>query len=190
MKKPYSHVLISLLKGVVYSQNETLWEELLKNENDIKRYFSDIMLSVVIDRSEGFAFLKQQELEEEDSNLPKLIDKRQLPFGVSLLCLLLRRHLLENDSTGESTRVTLKKEAILEMMKPFFKESSNEAKQIGQIEIAIRKVVDEGFLRKMKNEEDLFEINRIIKAYINAEAVKESLEKLKSYANQTTTLAE
>ena len=40
MTKPYSHILVALLKGIVYSHNEKVWDELLKPENeaDVKKY--------------------------------------------------------------------------------------------------------------------------------------------------------
>jgi len=69
-------------------------------------------------------------------------------------------------------------------VKPFYKESTNEANQARQIESAINRVIDEGFLRKMKTEDDQYEINRIIKAFVNADVVKDSLDKLKLYANR------
>jgi len=37
----------------------------------------------------------------------------------------------------------------------------------------------------MKTDEEQYEINRIIKAFVNADVVKESLEKLKIYSNKT-----
>lgn len=186
MNKPYSKILVALLKGVVYSHNEKLWDDLLAFEPDIKKYFADIYLDLVIDKPEGYAFLKQRVGENDELEIPRLIEKRQLSFHVSLLCLLLRKHLIENDSEGESIKAVLTKEDILNMVKPFYKESTNEAKQTLQIESAIKKVIDEGFLRKMKTEEEQYEINRIIKAFINADVVKNSLEKLKNYAKQST----
>jgi hypothetical protein len=184
MNKPYSNILVALLKGIVYSHNEKLWDELLKpeNESDIKKYFADIYLDVVIDKSEGYAYLKQRVSEDEEEETPKLIEKRQLNFHVSLLCLLLRKQLIEKDSEGE--KAVLTKDEILNMVKPFYKESTNEANQVKQIESAINRVIDEGFLRKMKTEDDQYEINRIIKAFVNADVVKDSLDKLKLYANQ------
>jgi hypothetical protein len=187
MNKSYSSVLVALLKGIVYSHHEKIWEELLKpeNETDIKKYFADIFLEVVIDKAEGYAYLKQKiKQEEEGEDMPKLIEKRQLNFHVSLLCLLLRKHLIENDRDGDYTKATLTREDILNMVRPFYKETSNEATQVKQIESAIKRVIEEGFLRKMKTEEDQYEINRIIKAFVNADAVKDSLEKLKNYADQ------
>jgi hypothetical protein len=178
---------VALLKGIVYSHNEKLWYELLKPENeaDIKKYFADIHLDVVIDKAEGYAYLKQKIKEENgEDDLPALIEKRQLNFHVSLLCLLLRKHLIENDSEGESTKAILTKDEILNLVKPFYRESTNEASQQKQIESAIKRVIEEGFLRKMKTEEEQYEINRIIKAFVNADVVKDSLEKLKNHANQ------
>lgn len=185
MTKPYSHVLIALLKGVVYSNNEEVWNDLLKPEieADVIKYFADIDLQLVIDKSEGYAFLKQRTTATEDE-VPKLIERRQLNFHVSLLCLLLRKHLIENDREGESSKATLTKQEIIQLVKPFYRETSNEATQQRQIESALKRVIDEGFLRKMKTEDEHYEINRIIKAFINADIVKESLDKLEQYVNE------
>lgn len=183
MNKPYSNVLVALLKGIVYSHQEKIWEALLQPENeaDIKKYFADIYLELVIDKSEGYAYLKQKGQEDAEEDTPKLIEKRQLNFHVSLLCLLLRKHLIENDSEGESIKAILTKDEIVNMMKPFYKETTNEAHQLRQMEAAIKRVIDEGFLRRMKTEEEQYEVNRIIKAFINADVVKDSLEKLRNY---------
>jgi hypothetical protein len=184
MTKPYSHVLIALLKGVVYSHNEKVWDDLVKPENeaDVKRYFADINLELILDKSEGYAYLKQKQ--SEDENTLSLIDRRQLTFHVSLLCLLLRKHLIENDQDGESSKAILTRDEIIQLAKPFYKETTNEAGQQKHIETALKKVIDEGFLRKMKTEDEQYEINRIIKAFVNADVVKDSLEKLQNYVNQ------
>ena len=180
MKKPYSNILVALLKGVVY-RDDKHWDELAPNEADIKKYFSDIYLDVIIDKSEGYAYLKQRVNEDEEEETPKLIEKRQLNFHVSLLCLLLRKHLIENDSEGESIKAYLTRDEILNLIKPFYKETTNEASQIKLIDAAIKRVTDEGFLRKMKTDEEQYEVRRIIKAFVNADVVKDSLEKLKTH---------
>lgn len=187
MIKPYSHVLVALLKGIVYSDNEKVWNDLIKPEieTDVKRYFSEIFLDVVIDKSEGYAYLKQKVSEDDEEQYPKLIEKRQLNYHFSLLCLLLRKHLIENDREGESSKAILTKEAIIDLAKPFYKETTNEAQRQKQIESSISKLIEEGFLRKMKTEEEQYEINRIIKAFVNGDAVKDALERFKAYAKQT-----
>lgn len=194
MKKTYSNVLIALLKGIVYSHQEEIWNTLLlpENEQDIRNYFADIHLDVIIDKSEGYAYLKQQSIESpeeteeaEQETVPKLIRKRQLTFHVSLLCILLRKYLIENDQKGESTKAILSREEIESQMKLYLKESSNEATTYKQIDNAIRKVEDEGFLRRMKTEQEQYEVNRIIKAFVNTDQISDLLERYKEYVKQT-----
>ena len=71
----------------------------------------------------------------------------------------------------------------MNLLKPFYKVTTNEASQIKLMDSAIKRVMDEGFLRKMKTEEEQYEVKRIIKAFVNADIVKNSLEKLKIHAN-------
>lgn len=194
MKKVYSNVLIALLKGIVYSHQEEVWNTLMlpENERDVRNYFADIHLDVIIDKAEGYAYLKQQqpesaeETEEAEHEVaPRLIRKRQLTFHVSLLCLLLRKYLIENDQEGESTKAILSREEIENQMKLYLKDSSNEAIAYRQIENAIRKVEDEGFLRRMKTEQEQYEVNRIIKAFVNADQINDLLERYKEYVKQS-----
>lgn len=192
MKKVYSNVLIALLKGIVYSHQEEIWNTLIlpENERDVRNYFADIHLDLIIDKSEGYAYLKQQQTpaDEEENELEapmRLIRRRALTFHVSLLCLLLRKHLIENDQTGESTRAILSREEINSQMKLYMKESTNEAVVNKQIDAAIKKVEDEGFLRRMKTEQEQYEVNRIIKAFVNADQVGEWLERYKEYVKQS-----
>ena len=192
MKKVYSNVLIALLKGIVYSHQEEIWNTLIlpENERDVRNYFADIHLDLIIDKSEGYAYLKQQQTpadeEENEQEAPmRLIRRRALTFHVSLLCLLLRKHLIENDQTGESTRAILSREEINSQMKLYMKESTNEAVVNKQIDAAIKKVEDEGFLRRMKTEQEQYEVNRIIKAFVNADQVGEWLERYQEYVTQS-----
>ncbi len=208
MTKSYSIILVALLKGIIYSHNEKIWDALLQPENeiDVRKYFNDIHLDLIIDTAEGFAYLKQkttknnenikniddsedfedvENTEDNDNNeIPKLIQKRQLNFDVSLMCLLLRKHMIENDRDGEFTKAILAESDIINLAKPFYKETTNEANQQKKIKAAIKKVIEEGFLRQMKTEDKQYEINRIIKAFVNADVVKDALEKLKNYTNQ------
>src|SRR4051812_25852337 len=108
--KPYSHILIALLKGIVYSHHEKVWDDLARPEHEsgVKKYFADLNLDLIIDKSEGYAYLKQKVSEDlEDEEVPRLFERRQLNFHVSLLCLLLRKHLVENDKEGESSKAIL-----------------------------------------------------------------------------------
>jgi hypothetical protein len=73
-----------------------------------------------------------------------------LSFPVSLLLALLRKKLAEFDASGGDTRLVLSRDELVELVRVFLPDGSNEAKLIDQIEISINKVVELGFLRKLK----------------------------------------
>lgn len=181
MIKEYSLSLISLLKGVVYDHNKSAWANLIDYEADVKKYFSTIGLELYIDKSEGYAFLKQVEFEDE-VNIPKLAEKRQLDFYVSLLCLVIRKYLLENDAQGGTVRAIISQTEILNRMKLFMPAVPDEAKQQDKIVTTINKVIEIGFLRKLEDSTDNYEIHRIIKGFVNADEIDNALSKLETYA--------
>ena len=88
-------MLIQLCKGVLYGdKSPELWRDLLTYQASIHDYFAVLGLSVRIDETEGYAFLQQRSTaEESDENpeLPRLVQRRQLSYPVSLLCVLLRK---------------------------------------------------------------------------------------------------
>ncbi|MEB4590945.1 DUF4194 domain-containing protein [Candidatus Thiothrix sp. Deng01] len=167
-----SALLIQLLKGVLYEeQHARLWPDLLRLQAAVRDYCRVIGLELYIDEAEGYAFLRQQEPEaEEDTEIPRLIPRRSLTFPVSLLLVLLRKRLAEEDASGGATRVVLSREQIVDMMILFMPEQKNEARTTEQINTAINRALDYGFLRKLKQDEgELLEIRRILKAFVDAQ---------------------
>lgn len=189
-----SLVLIQLFKGVLYQdKSPELWRDLLIFQGAVRDYFAVIGLQVLIDETEGYAFLRQcPEATDEEAGtpaLPPLVQRRQLSYPVSLLCVLLRKKLIEQDAAGGETRVILSREQIVDMMRVFLSEGSNEAKTVEQIESHLRKVVDYGFLRRLKGDEERFEVRRIIKALVDADWLGDLAEKLETYQAHADTLA-
>ncbi|MEO6933411.1 MAG: DUF4194 domain-containing protein [Chitinophagaceae bacterium] len=185
MDTAYSLSLISLLKGIVYNQQKEVWENLLNYESDVKKYFMPVGLELYLDKSEGYAYLRQKEYEVEEEALPKLAEKRQLNFFTSLLCLVLRKYLLEHDAQGGSVRSIISEQEIINRVKIFLPNASDEAKQQEKIVTTINKVIDIGFLRKLEDQDKNYEIHRIIKGFVNADVIDETLIKLQHYAGET-----
>lgn len=181
MLRDYSLSLITILKGILYDHQKPAWENLLKYEVDVKKYFSAVGLEVYVDKSEGYAYLRQTELEEE-MEMPRLAEKRQLNFFTSLLCIVLRKYLLEKDAEAGTIRATISQEEIINRMKSFLPAASDEAKQQDKITTAVTKVIDIGFLKKLDGNNSEYEIHRIIKGFVNAEVIDETLKKLELYA--------
>jgi hypothetical protein len=164
-------VLIQLFKGVLYrDRQELLWQSLLDLQGMVRDYVTVIGLELVLDEAEGYAFLRQSEADPEAAEaLPRLVQRRALSYPVSLLCLLLRKRLVEQDASGGETRVILSREQMVEMLRVFLPEKGNEAKTIDQINRHINKVVEFGFLRPLQGQEGQFEIRRILKALVDAD---------------------
>lgn len=183
MDQAYSSCLIALLKGIVYNHQKEVWENLLRYEADIKKYFQPIGLELYLDKSEGYAYLHQIEWEEE-VDLPKLSEKRKLNFLTSLVCIVVRKYLLEQDAQSGSARVIISEQELLNRLKVYLPGSNDEAKQQEKIISTINKVIEIGFLRKLEGQGDNYEIHRIIKGFINADVIQDTLNKLQEYAKQ------
>jgi hypothetical protein len=183
MNRDYSLSLITLLKGIVYNHQRDAWESLLQYEPEVKRYFSTIGLDVYIDKSEGYAYLQQKE-PDEDAEIPRLAEKRQLNFFTSLLCIVLRKYLLEHDAQGGTVRAIITQQEIINRTRLFLPTVSDEAKQQDRIVTTINKVIDIGFLRKLDDNSSNYEIHRIIKGFVNAEVIDDTLQRLQLYATE------
>lgn len=185
-----SLLAITLLKGVIYREgNEWLWGALLELQARVRDYMAVLSLELVLDEAEGYAFLKSRTEpagDEEPPRLPRLVARRPLSFPVSLLLALLRKKLAEFDAGGGDTRLVLTRDEIVELMRVFLPESSNEARLIDQIETHINKVVDLGFLRRLKTAGGPagFEVRRILKAFVDAQWLADLDARLGAYQAQ------
>jgi hypothetical protein len=181
-------VIVKLMKGVVYrDEHETIWNDLVLLEGQVRDYVQVIGLDLMMDESEGYSYLHQSVSDDGGDNPPRLIARRPLSYPVSLLCVLLRKKLVESDVSGESERVILSREQIVEMMRIFLKGQPNEAKQIDRMDAHINKAVELGFLRRFQKDAQTFEVRRIIKALVDAEWLSQLDEKLKEYLYHAAT---
>lgn len=178
-----SPLLVHLLKGVLYQdRNPELWADLLRYMGPAREYFGLIGLEVFLDESEGYAFLRQIEVEDDETTpLPRLIQRRQLSYPVSLLLVLLRKKLVELDAGGTETRLIVSRDQIIEMLRVFLAETSNEAKLVNSIERYINKLVDFGFLRQLKGDERRYEVHRIIRALVDGQWLSDFNARLEQY---------
>jgi Domain of unknown function (DUF4194) len=185
-------LLITLLKGVIYREgDEHLWGALLGLQASVRGYVSVLGLDLVLDDAEGHAFLKSHPEPADDGGaprLPRLVARRPLSFPVSLLLALLRKKLAEFDAGGGDTRLVLTRDEIVELVRVFLPDSSNEARLVDQIETHINKIVDLGFLRRLKvaSGPASFEVRRILKAFVDAQWLAELDGRLAAYQAQLT----
>ncbi len=186
-----SILVVTLLKGVIYREADgNLWNGLLNLQSRIRDYVAVLGLELIFDEAEGYAFLRSRVDTEEDGGLriPRLVARRPLSFPVSLLLALLRKKLAEFDASGTDLRLVLSRDEIVELVRVFLPESSNEAKLIDQIETHINKIVELGFLRKLKataantgRQMAMYEVRRILKTFVDAQWLADFDVRLATY---------
>lgn len=185
-----SLLVIPLLKGVIYREADAgLWNAMLNLQARVRDYVAVLDLELVLDEAEGYAFLRSRQDSYDDSaqKLPRLIARRPLSFPVSLLLALLRKKLAEFDAIGGDTRLVLTRDEIVELIRVFLPEGSNETRLIDQIETHLNKIVELGFLRRLKpgaGQAVAFEVRRILKAFVDAQWLAEFDARLAAYQLQ------
>jgi hypothetical protein len=190
-----SVLLINLLKSVLYRDaDERQWAALLNLQARVRDYVAVLNLDLVLDEAEGYAFLKSRtEATDDDAapRLPRLVARRPLSFAVSLLLALLRKKLAEFDAGGgqdaHAGRLVLSRDDIVELVRVFLPDGTNETKLIDQIETTINKVAELGFLHRLKPAGGAaaglahYEVRRILKAFVDAQWLAEFDARLASY---------
>lgn len=194
-----STLLINLLKGVQYrDQDETQWGSLLSLQSRVRDYMAALNLELVLDESEGYAFIKSRPEPDDDDpspRLPRLVARRPLSFAVSLMLALLRKKLAEFDAGGSGTRLILSRDDLVEMVRVFLPQGSNEARLVDQVDANINKLIDLGFLQRLKAATGAaasgqtgalahYEVRRILKAFVDAQWLAEFDQQLAQYRAQ------
>ena len=177
-------VVTNLMKGVVYRDtHEKVWQHLVQLVPRVSDYVATMGLVVVVDESEGYAFLRSKPDDpDNDRDIPRLIPRHALSFHTSLLLALLRKKLAESDAADDGYRVILSRDQILDLMVVFMATATNEAKITESIDRTIAKVVDFGFLRRMPKQDNQFEVRRVLKAFVDGQWLSDFDARLAEYA--------
>jgi hypothetical protein len=177
-----SLVLITLMKGVTFAEADpALWQSLLALQARVRDHIAVLGLELMLDEAEGYAYLRQRPTPEGEAELPRLVPRRPLGYAVSLLLVLLRKKLAEFDATSGDTRLILGREDIVELMRLFLPDTSNQARLLDRIDQHINRVVELGFLRRLHGRDDQFEVRRILKAFVDGQWLHEFDQRLVAY---------
>jgi Domain of unknown function (DUF4194) len=190
MRTPEEHAvasaIIELMRGVVYrEQHEDSWATLDRHLGPVRDHFAALGVDVVVDGTEGYAYLRSEAEDDTAEPLPRLVKRRTLTYNVSLLLVLLRKRLLEFETTGGEGKLVLSKEQLVELLRVFLAESTNEARVMDRVDTTLKQVADLGFLRQLRGQADHWEVRRILKAYVDAQTLSDYAGKLREYARAT-----
>ena len=186
---PLSSLVIPLLKGVLYREDAAVpWDRLIDLQGRVRDHVGVLGLDLVVDEAEGYAFLRSRpdSAGEPGTGLPRLVARRPLSFPVSLILALLRKKQAEFDAGGGETRLVLSRDEIVDMVRVFLPETSNEARLLDRIDTHLNRIVDLGFLRRMRTGETgsgagTFEVKRFLKAFVDAQWLAGFDERLAGY---------
>jgi hypothetical protein len=179
------------MKGVTYlDDSPSIWQSLLGLQARVREYVGVLGLELIVDEAEGFAYLRQRATVEGEPELARLVPRRPLGYLLSLLLALLRKKLAEFDAIGGDTRLILSRDDIVNLVRVFLPDSANEARWMDRIDADIKKILDMGFLRRLRNQDDQFEVRRILKAFVDAQWLGELNRRLAEYRENLSGLAE
>lgn len=175
-------VVVALMKGVLDREEDPAgWQALLSLHARVRDYVEVLGLGLVVDEAEGHAFLRQRPTADGEPGLPRLVARRPLGYSVSLLLVLLRKKLAELDAGGGETRLILSRAELADLVRLFHLERTNEARTADRIDADIGKVVELGFLRRLRGHDDRYEVRRLLKSFVDAQWLDAFEQKLAAY---------
>ncbi|HVW61080.1 MAG TPA: DUF4194 domain-containing protein [Puia sp.] len=183
---PYTPVLIKLLKGPVEYLEKGAWEQLLQYQVELTRFLQQLGLVLVLEKDDGYAYLEQMRLDEEES-VAGWVRRVQLGYEESILLVLLRDMMAEFEVGDAGARELIKKRReIKEYAELFFKENPSRVKFIRDLDRLIDRVEELDFIEKVEqadlSDEEKFRIKKIIKARVDHEILENFKNQLTQYA--------
>jgi hypothetical protein len=188
--REWSIAAVKLLQGVVYYDDGAVWDIVLSNKSTLAGFVGRLGLQLVIDESDGFAFLRQlmdDELPEEYDNLPKLFRRTRLSFDATLLCVLLREELRRfEEEDVHNERCVVRTSDLFEQWKTFHPENHDEVRLRRGLDTALKTLDGLKFVRLFGNEPQEWEIRPILKARLTAADLEILKEQLLAAAGRRT----
>lgn len=173
-----SIALISLFQGPVQRKGqEDKWQLVLRHQSPIRDYIAKLNLTLVLDEDDGYCYLRQGTIPD----LPKLVNTRQMGHSISVLLVILRKKLQEFDRQNQDAYLIVSLANLREEMRLFLPDTSDEVKQVKKLRTDLDKVEEMGLMRKVKGREDEYEVLRILRSVIDANALQQMEESLRGY---------
>jgi hypothetical protein len=174
---------VQLLRGVVYEDDEgNAWDILLAHESDLTTYFAKIGLSMVIDRGEGLAYLRQLADDERTGGyerLPRLFRRTPLSYAATILCALLRDEYRRfEDEDLDNERCVVQLDALFDEWKLLFHKQLDEVRLRKSLLANLASLEKLKFVRKYGTEGNAWEVRKILKARLSLDLLEDLQDRL------------
>lgn len=184
------YALIMVCKAVVYrSESPRVWHTIRTQEALLNTHLAMLGLELYIHSDDGYAFCRTIEQDDQDNDLPRLVVRRELSYAVSILLVVLRRKLAEHDSASSQDRLIVSTQEMLEQLDLFTLPTSRESRRVDVDLATINKVRDLGFLKPLPGHEELWEVRRVVQAFVDAACLNDFARTLEHYRNNSSSVA-
>ena len=143
------------------------WAAMRRDDAVVRRYLSELFLTLVVDDTDKVAFTRQAE--EDDSAFPKVLRRWPLTLIDSALLLFLRQEL--SSVSGSGQRVVVGLDEIIDHLRPYRDDSATDhALQLRRIHASVAKMRDNGVLRPTATD-DRYEIAPVLRLLLPPEQI-------------------
>lgn len=182
--QPYSKAVVRLLKGTV-NKKDSIWGDVILYKKEIADYINIIGLELIIQEEDGYAFVKQFIIDEDDNTLG-LVNRRSIGFEVSVVLVILRQMLEEFESNPveiQSTTKYILKEDLKAEIERFLPKKYNTVQFLKELDSHINKIVDLKYLKEVSenDEEPKYIIHKIIKDKVSLDVLNDFKNQLEAY---------
>nr|WP_293297239.1 DUF4194 domain-containing protein [Allomuricauda sp.] len=182
--KEYSVAIVRLLKGTVNSDDK-VWDDVLLYRKPIQEYVNVIGLELIIKENDGYAFLKQFPIDDDDNTIG-LVSRKQVGFETSVLLVVLRQ-ILEDFETNpldySGSEKFIDNEELINQIELFLPEKYDKAGYLKKLEDYIKRIEKLGYIKRVDSDDlnTRYRIHKIIKEKVNIDALEEFKNKLNEY---------
>ncbi len=164
-------VLVQLLAGpsLDKQRHSRLWPVLIRNEEAIRGRLSELFLQLVIDRDLQVAFTRQADTGELD--VPFLLRRARLTFVDSILLLHLRSRLTQAETHGD--RAIVSTGEMVDFLTVYEQDGNTDRALFEKrVHRSIDKIKKHSILRKLRSDDDCYEISPTLKLLFSAEEIQ------------------
>lgn len=175
-----SIALAHLLRGPLHAEDQPpVWNTVTSQGLQLRDHLRPLGLRLVIDDVERYAYLRAED--DLPEGMPRLVRRHALTFGATILLILLRQQLATAESDGQTPRLIVTGEEMVESLRLYHRDGTSYERIAGDINV-LEKL---GYLRRLRDSENTYEARRIIKAIVTADWIAEYSQQLLA-ATQTT----
>lgn len=179
---------IRLLQGVVYADDSEAWDLVLARESDLEVYFARLGLVLVIDRTEGLAYLRQLDEDQRTGGyerLPRLFRRASLGYAATLLCVLLRdEYRRYEDEDLDNERCIVDTARLLDDWKQFFPADADEVRLRKQLLAGLATMEKLKFVRRFGAGGQTWEVCKLLKARLPVDELEALRDRLREAVEQ------